>query len=136
MPCALVLEENHLLYSVCQPLGVLVARRQRHRPSGLVWSGDDIFVRGMWRPPPFLVKLLSGKRDQGDRDCVHERDLIAETNTLCEYFNNVDVGMPLWLTVPQDKSSCREFTSSHPSFMFPHFILQFVCLYFLSIIFC
>ena len=27
--------------------------------------------------PPFLVKLLSGKRDQGDRDCVHGRDLIA-----------------------------------------------------------
>ena len=43
-------------------LGVLVTRRHRHRPSGLVWSGDDIFVRGTWRPPPFLVKLLSGTR--------------------------------------------------------------------------
>ena len=60
VPCALILGENHLLYSVCQPLGVLVACRHRHRPSGLVWSGDDIFVRGTWRPPPFLVKLLSG----------------------------------------------------------------------------
>ena len=29
------------------------------------------------RPPPFLVKLLSGKRDQGDRDCVRGRDLIT-----------------------------------------------------------
>ena len=27
--------------------------------------------------PPFLVKLLSGKRDQCDRDCVHGRDLIV-----------------------------------------------------------
>ena len=27
--------------------------------------------------PPFLVKLLSGKRDQGDRNCVHRRDLIV-----------------------------------------------------------
>ena len=44
VPCALVLGENHLLYSVCQPLGVLVARQQCLRPSGLVWSGDDIFV--------------------------------------------------------------------------------------------
>ena len=39
----------------------------RHRPSNLVWSGDDIFVRGMWRPPSFVEKLLSGTRDQGDR---------------------------------------------------------------------
>jgi len=75
--CALVLEENHLLYSVCQPLGVLVACRHHHRPSGLVWSSDDIFVRGTWRPPPFLVKFLSGTRGQGDRDCVHGRDLVA-----------------------------------------------------------
>jgi len=95
VPCALVLLENHLLYSVCRPLGVLVACRQCHRPSGLVWSGDDIFVRGTWRPPPFLVKLLSGKRDQGVRDCVHGRELIAGSNTLCECFNNVDVGVPL-----------------------------------------
>ena len=78
VPCALVLGENHLLYSVCRPLGVLVTRRQRHRPSGLVWSGGDIFVRGTWRPPPFLVKLLSGTRGQVDRDCVHGRDLVAE----------------------------------------------------------
>ena len=115
VPCALVLEENHILYSVCRPLGVLVARRQCHRPSGLVWSGDDIFVRGTWRPPPFLVKLLSGKRDQGVRDCVHGRELIAGSNTLCECFNNVDVGAPLWQFEPRNKSSCWEFASSHPS---------------------
>ncbi|RLM94223.1 hypothetical protein C2845_PM08G19200 [Panicum miliaceum] len=30
------------------------------RPSGLVWSGDDGFVRGTWRPPSFVEKLLSG----------------------------------------------------------------------------
>ena len=56
--------------------------------------------------PPFLVKLLSGTRGQGDRDCVHERDLIAGSNTLCECFNNIDVGVPLWLTEPRDKSLC------------------------------
>jgi len=50
----------------------------RHRPSDLVWSGDDNIVRGTWRPPSFVEKLLSGTRDQGDRDCVHERDLVAE----------------------------------------------------------
>jgi hypothetical protein len=24
-----------------------------------VWSGDDGFVRGMWRPPSFVEKLLT-----------------------------------------------------------------------------
>ena len=43
-----------------------------------------------------MGKLLSGKRDQGDRDCVHGRDLIAGSNTLRECFNNVDVSVPLW----------------------------------------
>ena len=38
-----------------------------HRPSDLVWSSDDNFVRGTWRPPSFVKKLLSGKRGQGDR---------------------------------------------------------------------
>ena len=33
----------------------------------LVWSGVDDLVRGMWRPPSFMEKLLSGNRDQGDR---------------------------------------------------------------------
>ena len=69
--------EPPLVLGVPAILGVLVARQQRPRPSGLVWSGDNIFVQGTWRPPPFLVKLLSGKQNQGDRDRVHERDLIA-----------------------------------------------------------
>ena len=37
------------------------------RPSGSMWSGVDNLVRGTWRPPSFVVKLLSGKRDQSDR---------------------------------------------------------------------
>jgi len=31
-------------------------------------SGVDGFVQGMWRPPSFMEKLLSGKPDQGDRE--------------------------------------------------------------------
>ena len=50
----------------------------RHRPSGLVWNGDDNIVRETWRPPSFVEKLLSGTWGQGDRDCVHRRDLVAE----------------------------------------------------------
>ena len=48
--CALVLGENHLVLGEPAILGVLVTRRRRHRPSGLVWSGDDIFVRGRGDP--------------------------------------------------------------------------------------
>ena len=65
--------------------------------------------------PPFLVKLLSGKRDQGDCDCVHGRYLIAGSNTLCECFNNMDVGVPLWLTEPRDKYPRREFAYFYPA---------------------
>ena len=48
----------------------------RQRPSGLVWSGVDNIVRGAETPPSW-ARSLSGKRDQGDRDCFHGRDLIA-----------------------------------------------------------
>ena len=116
---------------VHRPLGAFGGSPARHRPSGLMWSGNDDLVRGTWRPPSFVEKLLSGKRDQGDRDCIHRRDLIAGSNTLRESFDNVDVSVPLWLTEPQDKSSSREFASSHTAFMFPHFILAiFMCHYF------
>ena len=49
------------------------ARRQHRQPSDLVWSGVDDLCAGDVETP-----FLSGTRDQGDRDCVHERDLIAE----------------------------------------------------------
>jgi hypothetical protein len=32
----------------------------RHRPSGLVWSGEDTLCGGTWRPPSLVEKLLSG----------------------------------------------------------------------------
>ena len=73
-----------------------------------MWSGDDKLCAGDVETTPFLVKLLSRKWDQGDRDCVHVKDLIAENNTLCECFNNVNVGVLLWLTEPRDKSSCHK----------------------------
>ena len=35
------------------------------------------------------------------------------SNTLSECYNNVDVGVPLWLTEPWDKHLRREFVSSY-----------------------
>ena len=86
---------------------------------------------GRGDPLSFVGKLLSEKRNQGDRDCVHGRDLIRGSNTLCECFNNVDVGVPLWLTKPRDKSSCQRVCFLSSLFKLPHlFIAIFVCLYF------
>ena len=75
------------------------------------------FYAGDVETPSFLVKLFSGTRGQGDHDCVHGRDLIVGSNTLHECFNNVDVGAPLWQSKSRDKSSYREFASSHPSYL-------------------
>ena len=104
---------NHTCITVRRPLGAIGGSPASQRPSGLVWSGVDNIVRGTETPPSW-ASSLSRKRDQGDRDCVHRRDLVVGSNTLREYFNNVDVGAPLWQFEPRDKSSCREFASSHP----------------------
>ena len=110
-----------------------MARRHVFDPPA--WCGAaSTTLYGTWRPPSFVCKLLSEKRDEGEHDCVHRRDLIAGSNTLRECFNNVDVGAPLWQSEPRDKSSCREFASSHPLFKLPHFILQFLYLYFHRIV--
>lgn len=83
-----------------------------------------------------MEKLISGKRDHGDRElgvnlggqafvasqCVPRRDLIAE-----KQYSRLSASTT-WtrgglVPIPRDKSSCREFSSSHSSFTFPHFIL-------------
>ena len=45
------------------------------------------------------------------------------SNTLSECYNNVDVGVLLWLTEPRDKHPRQEFASPIPLFKLPHFIL-------------
>ena len=43
------------------------------------WCGAaTTFLCGVVETPSFVEKLLSGTRGQGDRDCVHGRDLVAE----------------------------------------------------------
>ena len=74
----LVSRVNHNLYlSVSAPWSLGYSPTSL-RPSDLEWRGDNVIVQGMWRPPSFVEKLLSGTRGQGDRDCVHGRDLVAE----------------------------------------------------------
>ena len=53
------------------------------------------------------------------------------SNTLSECYNNVDIGVSLWLTEPRDKHPRQEFAFSYPSLKLPHFILV-ICVPLLS----
>ena len=136
--CALwlVLEWITLIFRCAGFLGAFGGSPARQRSSDLVWSDMDGFVRGTWRPLSSVEKLLSGKQDQGDcGDLVlPEETWLPGSDTLRECFNNMDVGAPLWQSELRDKSSCREFASSHPSFKLLHFILYFLCLYFYRVV--
>ena len=68
---------NQILYLGALTLWSIGGSPASQRPSGLVWSGIDNFVQGMWRPPSFVEKLLSGKRDQGDRELSVSLDGLA-----------------------------------------------------------
>ena len=68
---------NQTFTSVHRPPWSIGGSPARQRPSGLVWSGVDNIVRGTETPLSWAISF-SGNRDQGDRDCVHGRDLIAE----------------------------------------------------------
>ena len=87
-------------------LGALKARRQRHRPSDLVWSGDDTLCGGRGDPHPLWRSSLV---EPGVKVTV-----IVFTEETCGY-NNVDVGVPLWLTEPRDKHPRQEFAISYPA---------------------
>jgi len=68
---------NHTCITMRRPLGAIGGSPASQRPSGLVWSGVDNIVRRMETLPSWAISLTEDQ-DQGDRDCVHGRDLIAE----------------------------------------------------------
>ena len=121
---------NQQVFQCAGPLEHLVDRRHVIDPPAWCGAATTTLYGGRGDPLSSVGKHLSGKWDQGDRDCVHGRDFIAGSNTLRECFNNVDVGAPLWQSEPRDKFSRQEFASSHPSLKLSHFILQLMCLYF------
>jgi len=62
-----------------RPLGALWLIGNVNDPPTWCGAAWTIFVRGKWRPPSLVEKLLSGTRDQGDLGLgVLGRDLIAE----------------------------------------------------------
>ena len=73
---------NQTCISVRRPPCSIGGSPARQRLSGLVCSGVDNIMRGTETPPSWAVSL-SEDRDQGDNHCVHGRDLIIESNTVC-----------------------------------------------------
>ena len=53
-------------------------------------------------------------------------------NTLSECYNNVDVGVPLWLTELQDKHPHQDFVSSYPALYVSAFHTSNSCVLLLS----
>ena len=86
---------NQQAFRCAGPLEHLVARRHVIDPPAWCGVATTTLYEGRGDLLSFVVKLLSGKQNQGGRDCVHGRDLIARSNTLRECFNNVDVGASL-----------------------------------------
>ena len=66
--------------------------------------------------PSFVAISLSENRDQGDRDCVHRRDLIAGKRysswMLQQYWCRCAL-VAIWIE-PRDKFLRRKFAFSHP----------------------
>jgi hypothetical protein len=51
---------NQVVQGSSKALGPKWLTGHRHRPSDLVWSGEDTLCGGTWRPPSLVEKLLSG----------------------------------------------------------------------------
>ena len=97
-------------------LGALKARRQRHRPSDLVWSGDDTLCGGHGDPHPLWRSSLVEPGAKVTVIVFTEETWWPSSNTLSECYNNVDVCVYLWLTEPRDKHPRQEFAISYSAF--------------------
>ena len=93
----------------------LEARRQRYRPSDLVWSGDDTLCGGCGDPHPLWRSSLVEPGAKVTVIMFTEETWWPSSNTLSECYNNVDVGVLLWLTKPRDKHPRQEFAISYPA---------------------
>ena len=114
--CALVLVWTKVY--LCEPtiLGVLLTRRHVNDPPAWCGAASISFVRGTWRPLPWWRSSLVESGAKVIVIVFTEKIWWPRSNTLCECFNNVDIGLPLCLTEPRDKSSCHKSLHSLISF--------------------
>ena len=88
----------------------------RHRPSNLVWRGDDNFVRGRGDPHPLWRTSLVELGAKVTVIVFTEETWWLSSNTFSECYNNVNIGVTLWLTEPRDKHPHQEFAISYSAY--------------------
>ena len=84
-------------------LGALKARRHVIDPPTLYGAATTIFCGGRGDPHPLWRNSLVELGAKVTVIVFTEETWWPSSNTLSECYNNVDVGVPLWLTEPRDK---------------------------------
>ena len=101
--------------SVRRPLGALEAHRHVIDPPTWCGAATTTLCGGRGDPHPLGRSSLVEPGAKVTVIVFTEETWWPSSNTLSEYYNNVDVGVPLWLTEPRDKHPCREFAFSYPA---------------------
>ena len=76
-----------------------------------MWNGDDTLCGGRGDPHPLWRNSLVEPGANVTVIVFTEETRWPSSNTLSECYNNVDVGVPLWLTEPRDKHPRQVFAS-------------------------
>ena len=110
-----------------------------HRPLGALWLAGNVIDPPIWCGA--ATTTLCGGR--GDPHPLWRSSLVKiwikvtavlsteetwwlSSNTLSECYNNVNVGVPLWLIEPQDKHPRQEFASFYPALYVSAFYTSFL----------
>ena len=96
-------------------LGALKARRHVIDPPTWCGAATTTVCGGHGDPHPLWRSSLVEPRAKVTVIVFTEETWWPSSNTLSECYNNVDVGVPLWLTEPRDKHPRQEFAISYPA---------------------
>ena len=118
---------NQKKNSVRRHLGVLKGRRYVIDPPTWCGAATTTLCGGRGNPHPLWRSSLVQLGAKVTVIVFTEETWWPSSNTLSECYNNVDVGVPLWLTEPRDKHPRQEFTSSYPVFYVAAFHISNSC---------
>ena len=88
---------------------------ERRRKSLYGGRGDPLSFVGMVSLVESGIKVLVESGIKVTVIVFTEETWWPSSNTLSGCYNNVDIGVPLWLTEPRDKHPRQEFAFSYPS---------------------
>ena len=113
-----------MLWFLSEPKEDILERR----PLGALWLAGNVIDPPTWCG----VATTTLCRGRGDPHLLWRSSLVEpgakvtmivfteetwrpSSNTLSECYNNVDIGVPLWLTEPRDKHPRQEFAIYYPA---------------------